>query len=95
MISPRVRAAVVWASHTPTFFQRVSDYAETVVFGFHVDSEGASSVDVCARVFVFSGDSFLLQQHSSELQLKPWFCLVCRLCGLTGICDTGTGDGSV
>ena len=52
MISPRVRAAVVWASHTPTFFQRVSDYAETVVFGFHVDSEGASSVDVCARVCV-------------------------------------------
>ena len=54
MISPRVRAAVVWASHTPTFFQRVSDYAETVVFGFHVDSEGASSVDVCARVCVCS-----------------------------------------
>ena len=54
MILSRVGAAVVWVSHAPTttFFQRVSDYAETVVFGFHVDAEGASSVDVCPRVCV-------------------------------------------
>ena len=63
------------SSHTPTFFQRVPDYGETVVFGFHVDSEGASSVDVCARVFVFSGDSFLLQQHSSELLFEAMVVL--------------------
>jgi hypothetical protein len=89
MILSRVGAAVVWVSHAPTttFFQRVSDYAETVVFGFHVDSEGASSVGVL-RSWVFSGDSFLLQQHRSELRLKPW--LFCRLCGLTGTSESET-----
>ena len=46
----------------PSF--RGSDYAETVVFGFRVDSEGVSSV--FARVCVLWG-SFLLQQHRSEI----------------------------
>ena len=73
----------------PTFFQRVSDYAETVVFGFRVDSEGASSMDVCARAarVCSLGIFFLLQQHRSEILLRPWFC---RLYGLTGISEFGT-----
>ena len=45
-------AAVFWVSHTPTFFKKMQDYAEAVVFVFRVDSEGASSVEVCARVCV-------------------------------------------
>ena len=43
------------------------------------------------RLCVFSGDLFLLQQHRSEILLRPWFC---RLYGLTGISEFGTWDES-
>ena len=53
----------------------MQDYAEAVVFVFRVDSEGASSVEVCARVCV-SWKPFLFQQHRIvNSNLKPWYFL--------------------
>ena len=55
---------------------------QSFLFGFHVDSEGASSVEVCARVCVCALGIFsfsLLQQHRSEFRSKPWFWFVCHL----------------
>ena len=75
----------------------MTDYAETLVFGFHVDSEGASSVDVCARVCsleIFLLSLSLLQHYRSEFRSKPCFWFMCQLWTDWNFLELLSGDGS-
>lgn len=65
----------------------MQDYAEAVVFVFRVDSEGASSVEVCARVCVCVLETFSFSTTPySELQFEAMVfpIYVCELDGSSG-----------